>query len=130
MPELPEVEVLVRHLAPLLRGRTIRGVEIRREKVIRPTSRQELRRALCGARFTAVKRRGKYLLFELHSRRYPKPIQLLGHLGMTGRMFVVSIPVKCLRSASPNSRSRLRAGRTAALELHTGLAQARRVVRR
>src|SRR5438477_587469 len=34
MPELPEVEVLARHLAPLLRNQTIRTVEIRRAKVL------------------------------------------------------------------------------------------------
>jgi len=38
MPELPEVEVLVRHLRPLIRGKTIRGVNVRRTKVLAPTS--------------------------------------------------------------------------------------------
>ena len=32
MPELPEVEVLARHLRPLLRGKTIRGISVRRAK--------------------------------------------------------------------------------------------------
>ena len=34
MPELPEVEILVRHLAPLLKGKKIREVEVRRAKVL------------------------------------------------------------------------------------------------
>ena len=38
MPELPEVEVLVRHLRPLLKRRTIRGVDIRRLKSLGGTS--------------------------------------------------------------------------------------------
>ena len=87
MPELPEVEVLVRHLRPLLRGKTIRGVNVRREKVLRPTSAREFKKVLGGAKFTGLSRRGKYLLFELHSKISGKPMTLLGHLGMTGRMF-------------------------------------------
>ena len=34
VPELPEVEVLVRHLRPLLQGKTIRSVEVRRQRVL------------------------------------------------------------------------------------------------
>jgi formamidopyrimidine-DNA glycosylase len=43
---------------------------------------------LIGAKFTGVSRRGKYLLFELGSKTSGKPMTLLGHLGMTGRMFL------------------------------------------
>jgi len=88
MPELPEVEVLARHLRPLLRGKSIRAVDVRREKVLRPTSLQRFQRGLVGAKFTGLSRRGKYLLFELRSGISGKPITLLGHLGMTGRMFL------------------------------------------
>jgi formamidopyrimidine-DNA glycosylase len=88
MPELPEVEVLARHLRPLLRGQTIRAVNVRRAKVLSPTSARELARVLTGAKFQAVTRRGKYLLFALHSKALKKNVMLLGHLGMTGRMFL------------------------------------------
>lgn len=90
MPELPEVEVLVRHLAPLVRDRRIRGVEVRRASVVAPTSIAALKRALTGARFTNLVRRGKYLVFSLCSRAGPAEVEitLLGHLGMTGRMFI------------------------------------------
>ncbi len=105
MPELPEVEVLVRHLAPLLKGKTIRAVTVHREKVIRPGTTASLRRQLTGARFTGVERRAKFLVFELsksgqrlnatgqsRALRLPagsrQPIILLGHLGMTGRMYL------------------------------------------
>ncbi len=88
MPELPEVEVLARHLRPLLLGKTIRAVEVRRVKVLRPTSPQQFQRALIGTKFRGLSRRGKYLLFELHPKNPKKPFTLLGHLGMTGRMFV------------------------------------------
>ena len=88
MPELPEVEVLARHLRPLLVGKTICGVEVRREKVLRPTTPSCFKKALAGARFLGLQRRGKYLLFELRPKNSRKEILLLGHLGMTGRMFL------------------------------------------
>ena len=87
MPELPEVEVLARHLRPLIRGKTIRGVNVRRAKVLRPTSPQKFRRALLGAKFTGLLRRGKYLLFQLRARAGGRSLTLLGHLGMTGRIY-------------------------------------------
>ena len=88
MPELPEVEVLVRHLRPRLRGRTIRGMTVRRAKVLRPTSPRKFRQSLTGAKFTGLARRGKYLLFQLRPRTGGEPVMLLGHLGMTGRIFL------------------------------------------
>ena len=88
MPELPEVEVLVRYLAPLLKDQTIRGVEVRRARVLRSTSEREFKRALAGARFTDLTRRGKYLLFTLQPGRRRTTLCLLGHLGMTGRMYL------------------------------------------
>jgi formamidopyrimidine-DNA glycosylase len=88
MPELPEVEILARHLRPVLRGKTIHHVEVRRPKIVKPTSVRKLKKSLVGAKFTGLSRRGKYLLFELRSKTSPKSLTLLGHLGMTGRMFV------------------------------------------
>ena len=88
MPELPEVEVLARHLRPLIRGKTIRGVNVRRAKVLAPTSPQQFRRTLIGAKFISLSRRGKYLLFQLRAPGRTEPVTLLGHLGMTGRFFL------------------------------------------
>ena len=87
MPELPEVEVLVRHLRPLLQGKTIAQVDILRRKVLKPTPPHIFKKSLCGATFQDLCRRGKYLLFYLagpHGRTFP----LIGHLGMTGRMYL------------------------------------------
>lgn len=89
MPELPEVEVLVRHLAPLLTGKRIRAVEVRRAKVLGRTSASELREQLLGARFRQVSRRGKYIVFELQPPARKGRVLLLGHLGMTGRMYLL-----------------------------------------
>src|ERR1700690_3122768 len=88
MPELPEVEILARHLRPLIRGKTIRGVDVRRAKVLAPTLPRKFRRTLLGAKFTGLSRRGKYLLFQLGPKSGGKPLVLLGHLGMTGRIYL------------------------------------------
>jgi len=88
MPELPEVEVLVRHLRPLLVGKIIRRVEVRRKKVLQPTSLARFQKTLRGGKFASLQRRGKYLLFELQTRPSRQKYFLLGHLGMTGRMFL------------------------------------------
>lgn len=88
MPELPEVEVLVRHLRPALRGKSVRHVQILRSKVILPDLIRPFQKRLTGARFESVTRRGKYLLFAFHSAARNKQFTLLGHLGMTGRMFL------------------------------------------
>jgi formamidopyrimidine-DNA glycosylase len=87
MPELPEVEVLVRHLRPLIQNKTIRDVEVRRARVIAPTSLRTFQKTLTGAKIIRLTRRAKYLVFELKVGK--KNFVLLGHLGMTGRMFVV-----------------------------------------
>src|SRR5947207_6247303 len=88
MPELPEVEVLVRHLRPALENQTIRGVLVRRQRVIAGTSLRKFSQVLTGSTFTGVSRRGKYLLFSLSKADPTEPFMLLGHLGMTGRMYV------------------------------------------
>ena len=87
MPELPEVEVLVRHLAPLVKNRTVRRVIVRRPKIVLPSTQEQIVRKLRGATFVGLMRRGKYLLFEMRGskgQRFP----LVGHLGMTGRMYL------------------------------------------
>jgi len=88
VPELPEVEVLVRHLAPLLRGKVVRGVTVRKAKVLRPTSERALGAALTGAKFLGLSRRGKYLVFTLRRKGRAGEVTVTGHLGMTGRMFL------------------------------------------
>jgi len=86
MPELPEVEILVRYLGPLLINKVVRGVQVHRKKSIRPTSLRQMRDQLVGAKFISIKRRAKYLLFEMQPSGRKPVFTLLGHLGMTGRM--------------------------------------------
>ncbi|HYV26851.1 MAG TPA: bifunctional DNA-formamidopyrimidine glycosylase/DNA-(apurinic or apyrimidinic site) lyase [Candidatus Eisenbacteria bacterium] len=88
MPELPEVEVLVRHLAPSLKGKPIHEVRVHRARILRPTSPSMFEKSLTQAVFQGLERRGKFLLFHLCHESTGESIRLLGHLGMTGRMYL------------------------------------------
>ena len=88
MPELPEVETVVRGLRPRLRGRRIVRLEVRQPLIIR-SSVSGFRRALGGARIDGVHRNGKYILLELRSSaRRSRPVFWVVHLGMTGQFYV------------------------------------------
>ncbi len=89
MPELPEVEVLVRFLKPQLQGKLISSVEVHRARVIRPTFIRRFKEGLQGARIVTLERRAKYLLFALRPRHQAGPRVMIGHLGMTGRMYLL-----------------------------------------
>jgi formamidopyrimidine-DNA glycosylase len=91
MPELPEVEVLVQHLAPSLKGKPIHEVRVHRARILRPTSSSKFEKSLTQAVFQSLERRGKFLLFQLCQESTGKSIRLLGHLGMTGRMYLQSL---------------------------------------
>lgn len=87
MPELPEVETVVRGLRPRLQGRHIVRLRITQPLIVRGSVRR-FRRALTRARIARLSRRGKYILMELHpartrGRRYYWVI----HLGMTGQLY-------------------------------------------
>jgi formamidopyrimidine-DNA glycosylase len=99
MPELPEVEILARHLAPLLRGKVVCGVTVRKPKVLGSTRPSQLRAKLAGATFRDLRRRGKYLIFTLE-RRGDGAFSCLGHLGMTGRMYLQAQHVRLPKHAA------------------------------
>ena len=85
MPELPEVEHVVRALRRAVLGRQIVAVEIRLAKLVSPTSTSIFIRKLKNARIESVGRRGKYILIELDSNRV-----LAVHLRMTGQFLVLT----------------------------------------
>ena len=89
MPELPEVEWVVRGLNRVLPGTEIRSITVHCPRLLRPTPSEALRLALVAARIQTVDRRGKYIVFQLTSKTGEKPFQICAHLGMTGRMDVV-----------------------------------------
>lgn len=82
MPELPEVETVVRGLRPPLVGRTFTAVEVKWSNAIK-TPIPELQSRLPGQRVEAITRRGKYLLFHLSGGD-----TLLLHLKMSGDLLV------------------------------------------
>jgi formamidopyrimidine-DNA glycosylase len=100
VPELPEVEVLVRHLRPLLQDRTIRAVQVHRAKVIGSASTHKFTQVLRGGKFCGLTRRGKYLLFKLRKPGHKELLNLVGHLGMTGRMYVLPAKARLPRHAA------------------------------
>ena len=82
MPELPEVEIVMRGLAPALTGRRITRAEVRRPDLRFPFPKDFAGR-LEGRTFTGFARRAKYILASLDDEQV-----LLFHLGMTGRVTV------------------------------------------
>ena len=80
MPELPEVETIVRGLRPALPGRTIEHLRVLHPDVLRQTPRDFSAR-LRGRVFESVHRRGKNIVFHLTER-----VVLVVNLGMTGRL--------------------------------------------
>ena len=65
MPELPEVETIVREIAPGLVGRRIRAARLAKTDVLRGVSKPRLLRTLTGNRVVDVHRRAKHAVFLL-----------------------------------------------------------------
>lgn len=82
MPELPEVETVVRSLRPEVVGRRIAEVWTSGKalRLARKVDTKRLRAGL-GSTITAVRRKGKYILMDLD-----RAGGILVHLGMTGRL--------------------------------------------
>jgi formamidopyrimidine-DNA glycosylase len=97
MPELPEVEGVVRALAPVATGRTILGVtvsetviqskQLGKEAVLKGITTEDFVVDMVGMTITAVTRRSKYIYFHLMKEGYT--CLLVSHLGMTGAWFKV-----------------------------------------
>lgn len=80
VPELPEVETVRRTLTGLVKGKTIKSVEIRWPNIIkRPAEPEEFARKLAGETIQSIGRRGKFLLFHLDH------YVMVSHLRMEGK---------------------------------------------
>jgi formamidopyrimidine-DNA glycosylase len=107
MPELPEVETLVRRLREPMIGRTIEAVTVYWKRTVARPAPREFARMLGGYTVQAIDRRAKYLVFEL-IKRPSTPLRsalalrkragrdavtptlfLLIHLRMSGKLSVV-----------------------------------------
>jgi formamidopyrimidine-DNA glycosylase len=86
MPELPEVETMVRGLRPALDGRTLRDVRVHDPSLLQGCGAEEFERRACGAAVGGVERRGKWVVIALGGRRGMIVIQPR----MTGGFWLVS----------------------------------------
>jgi formamidopyrimidine-DNA glycosylase len=80
MPELPEVETIVRTLRPGLTGARIAGVRLLRADILQPAD-ADLVGLLTDRKIVDVRRRGKKIIFLLEDGN-----RFAIHLGMTGRL--------------------------------------------
>jgi formamidopyrimidine-DNA glycosylase len=69
MPELPEVETMVRGLRPALEGRSLRQLEVLDASLVHGCSADELARSGGGATVVEVGRRGKWVVVTLSEHR-------------------------------------------------------------
>jgi formamidopyrimidine-DNA glycosylase len=103
MPELPEVETIVRDLRPQLAGRRIESVQLTRDpairaRVVRFPSATKFGRSLRGRTIRSVDRRGKYIVMPLETipdgtfgangALEASGDRMIVHLGMTGHLRV------------------------------------------
>ena len=83
MPELPEVETVVRDLRPLLVGRSFVKIAVSKKALRRKWSRA-WEAQLLGKTVRRIDRRGKWIMLDLDEP------WLLVHLGMTGQFTVAA----------------------------------------
>jgi formamidopyrimidine-DNA glycosylase len=88
VPELPEVETIVRQLAPRLTGRRVRRAVLTKTDVLRGVSKARLLKILTGNRFQSIERRAKHAVFVLGSGE-----RMIIQPGMTGAMLVYDRPL-------------------------------------
>jgi formamidopyrimidine-DNA glycosylase len=87
MPELPEVETIVRDIRPALLGRRLDRVSLSHDDVLRGVTRRRLVRGLNGSTVRDVFRRAKHAVLDLGERR------LVVQPGMTGSLIVHDRPL-------------------------------------
>lgn len=86
MPELPEVETVMRGLEKVLMGQTLQSVQLNRPNLRFPFPPDFVQR-LEGQRIERLSRRAKYMLWHLSSGE-----TVLLHLGMSGRFTLAGGP--------------------------------------
>lgn len=88
MPELPEVETIVKALKSKLEGKILKTLEILDKKIIKDKfSPQEFK----NQKLILLQRKGKYIIFHFRNKK------IIFYLGMTGKMILNSSPDKYTR---------------------------------
>ncbi len=91
MPELPEVETIVRELKPYVLNRKINKIEILRADCIGYPSKQEFVKGIEKKTIKSLTRRGKYLILNLNDGS-----SLIFHLRLSGQLLVFNANKKDL----------------------------------
>ncbi len=81
MPELPEVETVLRTLESRIKDKKILACRIISRQIINGDA-EEFRKRIIGETFRSFKRRGKYLLFIMDD------LIMVSHLRMEGKYFI------------------------------------------
>lgn len=97
MPELPEVEGVVRDLKPLVEGKRIQSVNVSetvytshaagKQTIVKASEPADFELVTSGMTIDRIERRAKYIF--MHLSRNGETFVLVNHLGMTGAWFVV-----------------------------------------
>ena len=97
MPELPEVEGVVRDLKPLVEGKTIDSVMLSevvynaaaqgKQCIVKNGNPADFELVVSGMKMTQITRRSKYIFF--HLEKGGEEFLMVSHLGMSGAWFVV-----------------------------------------
>src|SRR5260370_30416888 len=95
MPELPEVEAVVRTLRPLVQGRRISCVHVFHPIATKPQTASHLARHAQGRRIRTVDRKGKYVLLVLNRGL------LTMHFKLDGQLLWFSNAKELLQRANP-----------------------------
>lgn len=88
MPELPEVEFTARQLRATVHGAAIRDVQVFWERTVGTPDVTVFCSLLLGQRILQVRRRGKYLLFDLGRNETPELLMTI-HRRMTGNLYLL-----------------------------------------
>jgi formamidopyrimidine-DNA glycosylase len=91
MPELPEVETIVRGLQKTVVGKRIKSIKVIFPGIVKQDTKK-FRKNVEKAKIIRVRRRGKYILIDLFNGT-----TILIHLGMTGNFLLV-------KSSSPRNK--------------------------
>ena len=87
MPELPEVETTRSSLAPVIEGRRIERVEVRRERMVRHQAQAgDFALRTTGRRVANVDRTGKFIIASLEGDGGERDMVWVTHLGMSGHI--------------------------------------------
>ena len=112
MPELPEVETIVRTLRPELLGRNVLSAQLLWARTLATPSPESFLAQIVGQEIISVTRRAKYLNLQLSSLRHgeretnhqDKPFNLFIHLRMSGDLYIKN------GADQPDKHDRLRLG--------------------